>query len=743
MTQVFISYSRRDIAFVERLAKDITSAGFNVWYDVSNLKVGTNWGKEIQVALSKSQALIVVLSPHSLESRWVEREYIYAENHHLNIIPILYKPCELPLWTLDLQHIDMTTGQYKKHLEEVISVLGTPELGQVKELSENKLQRTQPAPSQPMSQKTGPAKLPLKTEPLEKTFENLGADGELPTWISAVPSKSNKVKLNPKRKEKTRLWLLITTFILLVIVAGGFVGQRLGWFSFSPEPTNTVGSVQKDTTVPTVRANTQESLATPVIDFSPSNWQEAKSFADPIRAWISTHQPDFEDDLSNPREYWDSFMNFNGRNVVMSQKLIENSFQLTTVTQSELWIRLSDAYFTEPMHKVMSNDFVFQFDIWSFPQENAQVQVGITGDDLHLWSVFNNLGGLKVDLVQSGSGNLISDLGNNEKVFLSPGEWHTIQFIAFDNDLAIYLDQFPAYYKKDIDFREMIGIEILIVLYEGSTLKLDNFQLWNLRGKTIISEPVPGTFWTPTRISTRDGMELVYIPAGSFRMGSDTLVNGNEDSHYAPAHDVTLSAFWIDSHEVNNGQYHQCVLNGSCSPPKLTSSLTRESYYGNKEFDDYPVVNVDWSMAKTYCEWAGRRLPTEAEWEMAAHDGEILLYPWGNNYSNDNGNFRGTNGDTTPVKMYESGRSYYGVYDMAGNIWEWVQDYYVENYYSNSPEVDPQGPLLGNASEDRIMRGGCFMDSGDWANAITRMPNKPEWFEWSTGFRCAVSNIQD
>jgi formylglycine-generating enzyme required for sulfatase activity len=743
MTQVFISYSRRDIAFVERLAKDITSAGFDVWYDMSNLKVGTNWGKEIQVALSKSQVLIVVLSPHSLESRWVEREYIYAENHHLNIIPILYKPCELPLWTLDLQHVDLTTGQYKKHLEELISVLGTPDSGHAKELPEHKIQRVQSPRSQTMPELEEPEHLPMRAEPIAESIRSLRAGGEQSTKVSTVSSKSADLNLKTKREVKSRLWLLSSTFVLLVLAAGAYTGQRLGWFSLSPNPTQTVLSTAKATSLPTARAQTQAPTSKPVIDFSPSNAEEAKSFADPIQGWVSTVGSDFEDDFSTPREYWDRFLTLDGQIINFEQMVVDQSFQLHTNTESALLVRMGEAYYTEKEHKVMRNSYVFQFDVWSDPQEVVQVQLGITGENRHLLSVFNNAGGLKVDLVESGSGALITDLGYNGKVILSPGEWHTNQFIAYDNDLAIYVDDYPAYYKKDVDLRDTIGIEMLLILDADGTLNLDNFLLWNLNYEQGISNPVPGTFWTPTRISTRDGMELVYIPAGSFRMGSDVLVNGNEDSHYFPAHNVTLSAFWIDSHEVTNGQYHLCVVDGICSPPKLTSSLTRESYYGNTEFDDYPVVNVDWSMAKTYCEWAGRRLPTEAEWEMASHGVETFLYPWGNTYSQDYGNFKETNEDTTPVKKYENGRSYYGVYDMSGNVWEWVNDYFSDNYYSQSPIIDPQGPLQGNAREDRIMRGGCFMDSGDWANVITRMNNNPIWFEWSTGFRCAVSNIQD
>lgn len=126
MTQIFISYSRKDLTFVEKLAKDLRLRGFEVWYDLSGLEAGKNWGREIQAALHNSQVMIVVISPNSLESRWVEREYLFAEKLNLKIIPILFQACEMPLWTLDLHYIDLTTSTYNKSLEDILRVLGVP-----------------------------------------------------------------------------------------------------------------------------------------------------------------------------------------------------------------------------------------------------------------------------------------------------------------------------------------------------------------------------------------------------------------------------------------------------------------------------------------------------------------------------------------------------------------------------------------------------------------------------------------
>jgi hypothetical protein len=124
MEQVFISYSRRDLAFVKRLSADLQAAGLKVWYDLSGLEAGTRWGKEIQLALRGSQFFLVVLSPNSCESEWVEREFLYASNLKLKIVPLLYKECELPLWSLNLHYLELNEGNYTDGLGDLLSLLG-------------------------------------------------------------------------------------------------------------------------------------------------------------------------------------------------------------------------------------------------------------------------------------------------------------------------------------------------------------------------------------------------------------------------------------------------------------------------------------------------------------------------------------------------------------------------------------------------------------------------------------------
>lgn len=211
------------------------------------------------------------------------------------------------------------------------------------------------------------------------------------------------------------------------------------------------------------------------------------------------------------------------------------------------------------------------------------------------------------------------------------------------------------------------------------------------------------------RASSVDGMPAVYIPDGTFRMGGmDPDVQRDEE----PPHNVTMKGFWMDKLEVTNAMYALCVQASACELPQTFKSQTRESYFNNPEFNDFPVVYVTWLQADTYCKWAGRRLPTEAEWEYAARGTDLRTYPWGDERPDSSrGNFNYFVGDTTKVGNYPAGASPFGVLDMSGNVAEWVADYYDGNYYSQGVTVNPTGPGARSQFFNRVVRGGTFQDA--------------------------------
>ena len=232
----------------------------------------------------------------------------------------------------------------------------------------------------------------------------------------------------------------------------------------------------------------------------------------------------------------------------------------------------------------------------------------------------------------------------------------------------------------------------------------------------ILSPTLPPTDIVPSpaaappnqRTSPVDGMPQVYIPAGTFRMGGlDVRRAPNE----IPDHDVQLSAYWMDQLEVTNAMYGLCMSAGACDPPQSFKSQRRVDYFENPEFKDYPVVYVAWGQAKAYCEWAGRRLPTEAEWERAARGDDFRTFPWGENKADGLlTNFNMLVGDTSRVGTYPLGASPFGVLDMAGNVAEWVNDFYAFDYSALGNVINPTGPET-SSSFHRVVRGGSLGDA--------------------------------
>jgi len=249
---------------------------------------------------------------------------------------------------------------------------------------------------------------------------------------------------------------------------------------------------------------------------------------------------------------------------------------------------------------------------------------------------------------------------------------------------------------------------------------------------------------------------MVFIPAGKFWRGSCneqsspsctpkapgyTADSSAEslDADETPLKEIYLDSFYIDTFEVTVSQYKKCVDAEACGVPGAYAYCNdlNESTYEN-----HPVNCVSWFNAREYCEFVGKRLPTEAEWEKAARGTDGREYPWGNDVAtceyaviNDGGTGCGKD-STWPIGSKQKGVSPYGVYDMAGNVWEWVADWYSPDYYSRSPDNNPEGPDSGS---ERVLRGGSWGSYAGTQRSAFRVSSYPDYLHYFLfGFRCLL-----
>jgi len=256
--------------------------------------------------------------------------------------------------------------------------------------------------------------------------------------------------------------------------------------------------------------------------------------------------------------------------------------------------------------------------------------------------------------------------------------------------------------------------------------------------KILVSPPIPDN--APTNISTenriigKDNVLMVLIPAGEFVMGSN---NSNVDYGMNKEHVVSVKAFYMDVYEVTNEQYRKFVeATGYAAPSCWNDSNLNEP--------KQPVIDITWDDAVAYCQWAGERLPTEAEWEKSAKGGLVgKLYTYGDEITHDKANYFGAEGKDTwskpaPVGSFEPNG--YGLYDMAGNVWEWCADWYSDSYYAQSPKDNPKGPDSGYA---RVLRGGAWNVAAEYLYVAKRYSRNPQTkYYKDNGFRC-VKDVEN
>lgn len=245
--------------------------------------------------------------------------------------------------------------------------------------------------------------------------------------------------------------------------------------------------------------------------------------------------------------------------------------------------------------------------------------------------------------------------------------------------------------------------------------------------------------------------EMILIPGGNFQFGAPqgtkTGVAENETGikESEGFNTVYLSSFYIDKYEVTISQYQLCQSAGVCTEPHDVTSVMYQNYYYNPNYAGFPVIWVSWNQAQTFCYWAGKRLPTEAQWEKAARGETFRKYPWGDKDPADNieatvANYSALFGDVTNSTWGDDGASFYGVYNMAGNVAEWTDTWYnLDSYYVKRTDgvviEDPTGPAE-SATQEKVIRGGSWVSLKEEITTFDRDKSFPNYRYYNLGFRC-------
>lgn len=308
---------------------------------------------------------------------------------------------------------------------------------------------------------------------------------------------------------------------------------------------------------------------------------------------------------------------------------------------------------------------------------------------------------------------------------------------------------------------QVLATDLQQPLFDPPTFALDTDYYWQVVAVGSDGQRVAGPVWhfhTDDNRQPRDGSAMVAVPAGEFRMGCDLANAGlyGCSAKDTPLHAVWLDAFAVDKYEVTNAQYRACVAAGECKRPRKTGSYERDSYFYDGRYNDFPVLFVSHWDAQDYCGFVGKRLPSEAEWEKAARGAvDTRIFPWGNEFPDctranftedfyDDNDTYFCDGDTAAVGSHPAGASIYGAMDMAGNVFEWVEDNYRENYYARSPYRNP----INRVGDYYSIRGGSYRPRLIYQRVSHRHfghhgdgvgDDAPYFRNDQVGFRCARS----
>jgi formylglycine-generating enzyme required for sulfatase activity len=381
------------------------------------------------------------------------------------------------------------------------------------------------------------------------------------------------------------------------------------------------------------------------------------------------------------------------------------------------------------MPRQMYAEFTMQLEAWDFSDEFvggvAQGVIFRVRDSDHFYAfLLDPRAGRYTVRKHDGPDQWTDIIPWKESPLVKRGvEVNTIRVDGKGGDFTIFLNGQQAETFTDSSFeRGMLGMIIANGDANAPHMHFDNMSVWSEDAAPQASSLEP-TRETPAGT-------MVLIPGGEFVLGSN-------DRSDTPPHIVGLPDFYIDTSEVTNRNYETCVGDGACTPPQSPASQSHPNYATQEEYADYPVMHVSWEQANQFCQWAGKRLPTEAEWEKAAAWSAAAnaktAWPFGNEFDPALLNSAESNtGDTTAAGAYPPEVN--GTFDMAGNVAEWTSSLYKPYPYDPSDgREDPE------ASGERILRGGSWAQTKGKALSALRLPVAPDYFDREIGFRCAIT----
>ncbi len=684
---VFMSYSRRDDAVMRRIVAFLREQGIKVWVDNEKLIPGTPvWEKEIEKAVQGASAVVVVLSPDSKDSEWVRREISLADQYEKRVFPLLVRGDEktsISIRLIGRQYVDIRSNE-DAGLNYVSATL-SHYLEELNEREQNAKREASRLAAQKI--KTEKRLAARKAEEERIALEKVATDRK---------AKDDGYRLAAQKTEEERIaFEKVVTDRKIKEDADRLVAQKIEEERIDQEKAQADRKAKEGADLLAAQKMEEERIALEKVAAD----RKAKEDADRLAA-----QKAEEERIALEKAVAERKAKEEADRLTAQKAELDSKEKLAREnTEREAREKLA----REKLERDAREKEKLETKIESTVDKPAVIQPEPkkqSGMKLPLWSI-----GLIAFIVLAlivwklsslpASPNVIPNSTATQTPFV-PGTPTLVPSTSTPQPTETLIPT-PVSFKPTSQPTNMPP-----------------------------ADPVVGSTWT----QTIDGMTLLYVPAGEFLMGStdaDTLAQSDEK----PQRTVTLDAYWIDQTEVTNAQYAKCVAdNGACKEPTDKSSSTHSSYYGNSEFDHYPVLYVDWDMASAYCSWADRRLPTEAEWEKAARGENGNIYPWGINAPNkDLLNFNSNVGDTTEVGNYSSGQSLYGAYDMAGNVWEWVNDWY---------DVYPGGDSTADAGfgqKYRVVRGGSLFNDGNFVRSASR-----GWFDtahmfYNIGFRCSRS----